>query len=145
MKLPKEFRNGCIIFIGIGIYFLSMEFLGLADLIYLRFLNILLVFYGVNRTLKMNIAEGKKDFVQNAISAMITSLTGVFLSIAGLFIFIQMKGGDSYAQSLSKAFLFGGNPSVNTYVICLLFEGIASSVIVTLLLMLFWNDRLVTD
>ncbi|MDI5894284.1 hypothetical protein [Flavobacterium algoritolerans] len=46
---------------------------------------------------------------------------------------------------LTNDFLFGGNPSVNTDLICLPFEGIASSVIVTMLLMLYWNNRQITD
>ncbi|WP_348811891.1 hypothetical protein [Flavobacterium maritimum] len=145
MKLPNELLNGAIIFIGIGIYFLLMNVLGFADLFYLRLLNIFFVFYGVNRTIGMNLAEGKKNFVSNAISAMITSLTGVVLSIIGLVIYSYMNGGDSYIKTLPKTFLFGGNPSVNTYSICLLFEGIASSVIVTMLLMLYWNNSHATD
>lgn len=141
MKLSKEFYNGIIIFVGIGVYFLLMNVLGFADVFYLRLLNVIFVFYGVNRTIQMNLAEGKKNFVSNAVSALITSLIGVFLSVLGLLIYSYMKGGDAYIESLSKTFLFGGNPSVNTYSICLLFEGIASSVIVTMLLMLYWNDR----
>ncbi|MFV5697161.1 hypothetical protein ACM55H_02220 [Flavobacterium sp. ZT3R17] len=145
MKLPKELLNGCLIFIGIGAYFLLMNALGYADLFYLRLVNVFFVFYGVNRTIAMNLAEGKKTFIANAISAMTTSLVGVFLSIIGLVVYSYMQGGDSYVKSLPKTFLFGGNPSVNTYSICLLFEGIASSVIVTMLLMLYWNNRLTTD
>ena len=145
MKLPKELVNGGIIFIGIAAYFLLMNALGYADLFYLRLLNVFFVFYGVNRTIEMNINEGKKNFVNNAISAMITSLIGVFLSIIGLVTYSYMNGGDSYVKSLPKTFLFGGNPSVNTYSISLLFEGIASSVIVTMLLMLYWNNRHITD
>lgn len=145
MKLPRELLNGGIIFIGIGAYFLLMNALGYADLFYLRLLNIFFVFYGVNRTIEMNIKEGKKNFVDNAISAMITSLIGVFLSIIGLIAYSYINGGDSYVKSLPETFLFGGNPSVNTYSISLLFEGIASSVIVTMLLMLYWNNRHITD
>jgi hypothetical protein len=145
MKLPKELVNGGIIFVGIALYFLLMNALGYADLFYLRIVNVFFVFYGVNKTIEMNVAEGKKAFIANAISAMITSLIGVFLSIIGLVVYSYMQGGDSYVKSLSKTFLFGGNPSVNTYSICLLFEGIASSVIVTMLLMLYWNNRLTTD
>lgn len=145
MKLPKELLNGSIIFIGIGIFFLLMNVLGLANLFYLRLLNVFFIFYGVNKTIQMNIVEGKKEFVTNAVSAMITSLVGVFLSIIGLIIYSYSQGGDAYVQSLSKTFLFGGNPSVTTYSICLLFEGMASSVIVTMLLMLYWNNKLSTD
>ncbi|MBG6110850.1 hypothetical protein H4V97_002127 [Flavobacterium sp. CG_23.5] len=145
MKLPKEVLNGSIIFIGIGIFFLLMNVLGLANLFYLRLLNVVFIFYGVNKTIEMNIVEGKKEFVANAVSAMKTSLVGVFLSILALIIYSYSKGGDAYVQSLSKTFLFGGNPSVTTYSICLLFEGMASSVIVTMLLMLYWNNKLSTD
>jgi hypothetical protein len=145
MKLPKELYNGCIIFIGIVIYFLLMEFLGLAHLYYLRLLNTFIIFYGVNKTIKMNLLEGKNIFVSNAISAMTTSFIGVILSIIGLLIYSHIRGGDAYVQSLSELFLFGGNPTINTYCICLLFEGIASSVIVTMLLIFYWNNKLITD
>lgn len=145
MKISKEVFNGAIIFIGIGVYFLLMNALGLANVFYLRLLNIIFVYYGVNKTIQMNIAEGKKTFVSNAISAMTTSLVGVVLSVVGLIVYSYMKGGDNYVQSLSEIFLFGGNPSVVTYSICLLFEGVASSVIVTLFAMLYWNNRFSTD
>ena len=122
-----------------------MEVLGLADLFYLRLFNVLFVFYGTNKTLKTNFAEGKIVFVSNAVSALITSLTGVFLSIIGLIIYSYAKGGDAYVGTLSETFLFGGNPSVMTYSICLLFEGIVSAVIVTFILMLYWDTRYASD
>jgi hypothetical protein len=56
-----------------------------------------------------------------------------------------MQGGDKYVQSLLKIFLFGGNPSMLSYSISLLFEGIASLVIVAMLLMLSLNNQLTTD
>lgn len=145
MKLPKELYNGIIIFIGISLYFLLMEALNLAGLFYLRLFNILFVFYGANRTLKSNFLEDKKVFTFNAISALATSLIGVFLSIIGLIIYSYAKGGDQYVQSLSETLLFGGNPSIMTYSISLLFEGIVSAVIVTFILMLYWDTRYASD
>lgn len=142
---PKEITNGFIIFIAISIYFLLMEALNLAHLFYLRLLNICFVFYGVNRTIQMNLQEGKNKFVSNAISAIVTSVVGVILSIIGLVIYSYLQGGDGFVQSLSATFLFGGNPSIDAYSISLLFEGIASSIIVTLLLMLYWNNRFLSD
>jgi hypothetical protein len=145
MKLPKEITNGLIIFIGIGAYFLLMELLGLADLIYLRLFNVLFVFYGTNRTLQTNFTEGKVVLVSNAVAALLTSITGVFLSIVGLIIYSYAQGGDEFVKSLSKTFLFGGNPSVMTYSISLLFEGIVSAVIVTFILLLIWETRYKSD
>jgi hypothetical protein len=145
MNLPKEISNGLIIFIGIGAYFLLMEVLGLADLIYLRLFNVLFVFYGTNRTLKTNFMEGKVILVPNAVAALLTSFTGVFLSILGLIAYSYAQGGDAFVKSLSKTFLFGGNPSVMTYSISLLFEGIVSAVIVTFILLLIWETRYASD
>lgn len=145
MKSTKEITNGCIIFITIGIYFILMEMLKLSDLFYLRILNILFVFYGVNRTIQMNLDEGKKKFVSNAVSAVFTAIIGVVLSIIALVIYSHLRGGDTFVQSLSESFLFGGNPSIDAYSISLLFEGLASSVIVTMLLMLYWNNQFSTD
>ncbi|MEM0576556.1 hypothetical protein [Flavobacterium polysaccharolyticum] len=145
MKLSREFQNGFLIFLGIAIYFLFMNIIGLSDVFYLRLFNTLFVLYGVNRTIMMNIHDGEVILANNAKAAMKTSLIGVFLSIIGLIVYSYLQGGDEYVQSLSKTFLFGGNPSVMTYSICLLFEGIASTVVVTMLLLLYWNNRLVTD
>ncbi|MGO4819901.1 MULTISPECIES: hypothetical protein [unclassified Flavobacterium] len=145
MKLPKELYNGLIIVTGIGIYFLLMEALHLADLYYLRMLNILFIFYGANRTLKSNYTQGKTIFSSNAVSALTTCLIGVFLSIIGLIVYSYAKGGDPYVQSLSESFLFGGQPTVVTYSISLLFEGIVSAVIVTFSLLLYWKNQYPTD
>jgi hypothetical protein len=145
MKLPKELYNGCIIFIGISLYFMSMEALGLANLFFLRLFNILFVFYGTNRTLKSNFTEGKIVFVSNAVSALLTSLIGVFLSIVGLVAYSFAKGGDAYVKTLSETLLFGGNPSVMTYSISVFFEGIVSAVIVSFILMLYWDTRYASD
>lgn len=145
MKLPKELQNGIIIFVGIALYFLLMEVLQLSHLFFLRLFNILFIFYGVNRTLKSNFVEGKTNFADNAISALLTALTGVVLSIMGLIAYIYSKGGDEYIKTLSGSLLFVGNPSVMTYNISLLFEGIVSAVIVTFSMMLFWKKKYPSD
>ena len=145
MKLQREIINGFLIFVGIALFFLLMELLNLSNLFYLRLLNVIFIFYGVNRSLKMNLAEGKNEFVPNAISAMVTSFTAVVISIVALLIYSYAKGGDKYVKSLSEAFMFGGEPSVTSYCLSLLFEGTASSIIVTLLLILYWNNKYVAD
>ena len=145
MKLPKELINGILIFIGIGIYFISMNLVGLSNIVFLRLLNIVFILYGVNKTIVSNLIEGNKDFLSNAISAFSTSFIGVFLSVLGLLAYSYMNGGDAFIQNLSKTFLFGGNPSVNIYCISLFIEGIASSVIVTLLLMFYYNNKYLSD
>ena len=142
MSISKELNNGILIFVGIGIYFLIMEMLGLSHLFFLRMLNIFIVIYFINKTIKSNYIEGKTEYLENLISGTLTALIGVVLSVVGLLIYISMKGGDAYLAKLSQNFLFGGGtPSVNQYCIGLFFEGIASSIIITFTLMQYWKDR----
>lgn len=145
MKVKKEIKNGFFIFITIGAYFLLMEFLGLSNLFYLRLFNVFFIIYAVNDTLRSRIAHGKKKFVPNVMAALTTCIIGVTLSIVGLLIYSYMRGGDAYINNLSETFLFGGHPSINMYCFTLFFEGIASSIIVTLLFMLYYNDKFIAD
>ncbi|AOW11257.1 hypothetical protein [Flavobacterium gilvum] len=145
MKVKKEIKNGYFIFISIGTYFLLMEFLGLSNVFYLRLLNVFFVLYAVNDTLKSRVKNGNTSFLHNIKAALTTSLVGVTLSILGLLIYSYMRGGDAYIHNLSESFLFGGHPSINMYCFSLFFEGIASSVIVTLLLVLYYNDKFAAD
>ncbi|OYU80260.1 MAG: hypothetical protein CFE23_10160 [Flavobacterium sp. BFFFF1] len=142
MKLSREFTNGFIIFIGIGVYFLIMDYLGLSKHFYLRVLNVFIVVFGVNRTISQNYNAGVRGYNTNLVAAIITSLIGAVLSIAGLLTFIYFKGGENYLESLSEEFLFaGGNASIYTYCIGLLFESVAASLIVSFCLMQFWKTK----
>jgi hypothetical protein len=146
MNLSKEIINGILIFISIGIYFLAMEYLKLSDVFYLRLLNIFIVIFFLNRTIRSNYLEGKTDYLENLVSGTLTSLIGVALSVIGLLTYISMKGGDIYLSKLSGNFLFGGgSPSMNQYCIGLLFEGIASSIIINFTLMQYWKDRTIKN
>jgi hypothetical protein len=145
MKVKREIKNSFFIFITIGSYFLLMEFLKLSDIFYLRLFNVFFIIYAVNNTIQTRIKKGKTNFIRNAKAAMVTSVLGVFLSVLGLLIYSYMRGGDEYIKKLSETFLFGGHPSINMYCFTLFFEGIASSVIVTLMLMLYYNDKFIAD
>ncbi|PVX45678.1 hypothetical protein C8C85_1481 [Flavobacterium sp. 103] len=145
MKVKKEIKNGFFIFISIGTYFLLMEFLGLSNIFYLRLMNVFFVIYAVNDTLRSRVSHGKTKFVPNILAALTTCLIGVVLSVVGLLVYSYMRGGDAYIHNLSESFLFGGHPSINMYCFSLFFEGIASSVIVTLLLILYYNDKFIAD
>ena len=145
MKLPKELINGFIIFLGIGVYFLNMNALGLSDITFLILFNIIFIVFGVNRTIVSNLLEGKREFLPGAISAFSTAFIGVVLSIAGLWIYSHMRGGDAFVDTLAKTFLFGDNPPLSTYCVYLLFEGLGSCIIVTLILMFYHNNKYAID
>ncbi|WP_162126612.1 hypothetical protein [Flavobacterium phycosphaerae] len=145
MKLPKEFANGIIIFAGIALYFFIMEFFGLSNILFLRAFNAAFVFYGIARTLDSNIKEGKSGYVTNLLSAGTTAIIGVLLSIGGLLTYIYLRGGDQYiTNNLSGEMLFGGKPTANEYCIGVLFEGIASALILVFVAMQFWRKKMST-
>jgi hypothetical protein len=142
MKFKREFTNGVLIFLLIGAYFLLMELLGLSHIFYLRLLNIVFVVYGVNRTIKGNQAAGVRGYFANLIGAIMTSMIGAFLSIAGLLIYIQIRGGEAYLKNLPDRFIFGGGElTIEYYCIGLLFESAAASLAVSFCLMQYWKDK----
>ncbi|MFD2892067.1 hypothetical protein ACFS5J_08605 [Flavobacterium chuncheonense] len=140
MKNNIELKNGFIIFLGIGLFFLLMDLFGLAGKNYLRLLNAFIVLYGINRTLKHNYNHGHTEYLENLISGLKTGIIGVVLGIIGLIAFIYAKGGDSYLTTLSDTFFFLGKTNIIKYCSVLLFEGIASSLIGSFTLMQYWKD-----
>ena len=102
-------------------------------------LYVFIVLYFVNQTINTNIKEGKNSYLQNVFAGAFTAIVGVFLSVIGLYIYINYKGGEAYIYTLSDIFLTGSKPSVTQYCIGLLFEGIASSIIATFILMQYWK------
>lgn len=143
MKFTRELQNGFIIFLGIGVFFILMELLGLSDVFILRIVNVFIVAYGVNRTIKSNIHDGIRGYFRNFISGFITSMIGAILSIAGLLIYIEMRGGKEFLENLSDAFLIGGG-TVGSYsyvIALLLLESSAASLIASFVLMQYWKDK----
>lgn len=142
MNTKRVIGNGVLIFLGIGIYFLLMEALGLSREFYLRVLNLFIVIYGVNKTLRENIVSGVRGYNTNLLAAITTSMIGAVLSVSALLTYIYFKGGEVYLESLSDAFLFGGGKaSIYNYCTGLLFESVATSLIVSFCLMQYWKGK----
>ena len=142
MKYSRELINGFIIFLGIGIYFLIIQYLGLSHLFMLRIFNIIFVIFGVNRSLRQNYADGIGGYNTNLLSAVMTSMIGAILSVGSLLFFIQINGGQEYMKNLSDSFIFGGGQlTIQQYCIGLLFESSAASLMVSFCLMQYWKNK----
>ena len=63
MKNQVEIKNGILIFVGIGLFFLLMDLLGLADKNYLRILNAFIVLFGIMKTIKSNYSNGTNEYL----------------------------------------------------------------------------------
>jgi len=142
MKLTREFVNGFIIFLLIGIYFIIMELAGFSHLFWLRIFNAFFVVYGVNRTLKANVADGITGYNKNLLSAMLTSIIGALLSIGALLIYVHYKGGEAYLKELPQNFIFGGGElGIAQFCIGLLFEAGAATIIVSFCMMQYYKNK----
>lgn len=142
MKITKEFTNGFIIFLLIGIYFIILDACGLSHIFPLRIVNVFFVIYGVNRTIQGNIKDGYMGYNKNFLSALITSMIGALLSVAALLGYIYYKGGASYLEKLADSFIFGGGSiSIWQYCIGLLFESVAASLMVSFCMMQFYKNK----
>ncbi len=142
MKFKREIINGIFIFFGLGLYFVILELLGLSDVFYLRILNIFIVAFFVNRTIKGNQEAGVRGYFANFIGAIMTSMIGAILSIVALLIYIDFKGGEEYLKNLAENFIFGGGEfSIVQYCVGLLFESTAGSLAISFSLMQYWKDK----
>lgn len=143
MKFKRELLNGFLIFVGIGLYFILLELIGLSDNVWLRIFNAFIVAWGTNRTLQGNFEDGIRGYFTNLTSAFITSMIGAVLSIAALLGYISYMGGESYLQNLPQNFVFGGGElTINYYCLGLLFESSAASLAVSFVLMQYWKGKL---
>lgn len=142
MKTKRIVINGVISFIGIALFFLLMEAVGLADQVYLRLFNFVFVIYGVNRTIKSNVADGIRGYLKNLFAALFTALVSLGLGIVALMSYIEIKGGEPYLHSLAENYIFGGGePSTYEFGIGLAIEGFAAAAIVAFTLMQYWKDK----
>ncbi|MFL9838434.1 hypothetical protein ABS768_13045 [Flavobacterium sp. ST-75] len=141
MKVSRIIINGIIIFIGIGLFFLLMEKLGLGDKIYLRLVNFIFVIYGVNRTIKQDYEDHIDGYFTNLSSAFFTAFTSLILTIFAFIAYANARGGEEYIHTFVKHYIFGGTPSLYQFCIGLFIEGLAASAIVSFTLMQFWKDK----
>ncbi len=142
MKLSRVIINGVIIFICIGLYFLLIEAMGLADQIYLRLLNFVFVIYGINRTIRQNYKDHIDGYFTNFLSAILTGIVSLILGLAAFIAYVEYQGQDAYLHDFAEAYIFGGgDPSLYQFVIGLALEGAAASVIVSFALMQYWKDK----
>lgn len=142
MKISRVLINGFIIYIGIALFFLLMESLGLADQVYLRLVNFIFVIYGVNRTIKQNYKDHMHGYFANLVSAIFTAVVSLALGLLSFIAYVEYRGGEEYLHSFVESYVFGGgSPTLYQFVIGLIIEGAAASVIVSFALMQFWKDK----
>lgn len=140
IKAKEEYKNGFLIFLLLGLFFLIMDFAGLSDVAYLRVVNIAFILFGINLTLK-HLSEKKANYLKMFTSGMMTALFGILLSLAGLFVYMQMTGAEitEYSTTIIPT------TSMTRYFLVLFAEGLSSSIIAVFALMQYWKSEAVSS
>jgi hypothetical protein len=82
-------RNGIIIYLLLGLYFLFLDVLGWADNTYLRLVNYVFIFAVLNNTMKHAVKNGK-NYLNKFLISLITVGFGIVLSIIALFFYLHV-------------------------------------------------------
>lgn len=132
-------RYGLYSFAGIATLFLLMKLFGLENVTYLRLLNLVIVLFFSNRLAKINHRFNKDlDYFEALISLILANLLTVALSIIGFAIYAGLID-KTFIQHFESGVFWGGHLTLKNAIMSLLMEGIAGSVIVSFILMQYWQ------
>ena len=141
--MNTEISNGIKAFLALGVYFLTVELLGVTHTTFLRMLNIFIVGYFVNKSIVSRAREGG-SFLALFGSAFFTNLVAVVLSTVALTGYIHFFKGVDHISTLAQPLLaLGGfKLSVAQFSFAIFAEGFASGVILSFGMMQFWKNRI---
>ncbi len=134
-------QNAILITLMIGGFFLLSKLVGLQDNPYLRFLNLIFVVIGIRRAILTNINSNKEtSYIVNLGLGLQTSAIAVILSIIGVIGYIEFINPE-FLTTMNQSFLIGGSLSTAEVFISLLIEGMASSLIGSFVVMMFYKNH----
>jgi len=136
LSRSNAIRNGLILFVMLGIYFLILDFFAVADNIFLRLLNYVFIFLIVNNSLKLAVKNG-----EGYLSKLAIGITTVFIAMTlgaiSLFIYFQIYEPDleRYISSVIAANSYGG------MCVALYIQSLASSFILVFIMAQLYKNK----
>lgn len=129
-------RNGIILFLLLGLYFLLLDVLGWADNTYLRLVNYVFIFAVLNNTMKHAVKNGK-NYLNKFLISLITVGFGIVLSIIALFFYLHVfePSLERYHTSVMVANSYG------KLVIAHLIESLSSAFILVFIMLQFYKNK----
>lgn len=134
-------KNAILITLMIGGFFLLSTLIGQEDNPFLRFLNIVFVILGIRETVKTNVVKNNiTNYATNFGSAFSTGALGVILSTLGVLVYIEFINPE-FLSKMNDNFLIGGNLSLYEIIFTLIIEGLASTIVGSLIVMQFFKNH----
>ena len=128
------------IYSGIALYFLIMKLFGLEHILVLRMLNFLIVIWGINAAIKSNIFKNNNtDYLTNIMIGIASSIIAVFASAISLIIYVHFISPD-FIHTLESSLLWGNNLNITLIAFVIFFEGTASSIVSSFIVMQYWKN-----
>ena len=138
-------KNALKIVLGIVLQFFAMKLFGLENTSELRFLNFLFVVWGINSAIKSNIQKNQDTlYISNLFIGISTSIIAMGIILIGLIVYISLINR-GFITTLENLHLWGEELSVPIIVLAIIIEGIASSVIFSLIIMQYWKNHSTQD
>lgn len=135
------FKNALLIVLMIGGFYFLCKLVGLEDNPYLRFLNIVFVILGIRNAVKTSISKNNEtNYATNYGIAFGTSALGVLISSLAVLLYIELINPD-FLAAMNQSFLIGGDLTVYEVVFTLVIEGLASSIVGSLIVMQFFKNH----
>ena len=130
-------KYGLLIWLLLGFYFLLIDSIGMADVAYLKIVNIVVVLFGVNLTLR-HFARKGVSYGQLFVKGFSTAIIGIGLALIGLVFYFEVLLGGVAISEYSTTII--PTASLSQYVLALFAEGIASAVIAVFVLLQYWKN-----
>ena len=132
---------GLYSFAGIALLFLIMKLFSLENNGYLRFLNVLIVFFFTNRLAKRNRQLDDDDnFLKAFGSLMIANVITVVLSVISFVIYASFIQTD-FISHFDGGIFWNNHVTLGQASAILFFEGMGSALAVSFINVMYWNER----
>ncbi len=134
-------KQSILIYIGIVSFFFVMKVFGLDNIVQLRALNFIFVFFGINKAIKLNIINnGEVDYLSNFSLAILTAVTALIMVILSLVFYLDFID-PGFLEVMEQVRVWGAQIDVLMVAFGIAVEGFASSVIISFILMQYWKRR----
>ena len=134
-------KHAILISLMIGGFFFLSKLVGLEENPYLRFVNLLFVIIGIRQAIKTNIYGNKvTNHGKNFATGFASAALAVVLSTIGVVIYIEFINPE-FLEIMNQSFLIGGDTSLFELAFTLVIEGLATSIVSTLIVMQFFKNH----
>lgn len=129
-------RNGLLLFVLLGIYFLILDALGLADNLFLRLGNYVFIFLIVNNSMKSAV-KNNESYLNKLAIGIVTVFIAMTLGAISLFIYFNVFEPplENYVSSVIAANSYGG------LCFALLIQSLASSMIIVFIMSQWYKNK----